>query len=115
MKKLLIILICFPLSILAQQQTVGLFVNEPSAYNGYTLFNPSGSNTTYLIDNCGYKVFEWESNFKPGLMVYLLENGNLLRTNRMPSSTLSAGGNGGRIEILDPNSNVLWSYVVNSD
>ena len=114
MKKLLLILLCLPM-IGFGQQTVGLFINEPSSYNGYTLFNSSASKTTYLIDNCGYKVYQWDSNFKPGLMVYLLDNGNLLRTNRLNNTTLGGGGSGGGIEILDTSSNVLWSYIVNSD
>ena len=114
MKKLLLILLCFPLMTLAQQ-TVGLFSNQPSSYNGYTLFNSLGSTNTYLIDNCGTKVYEWNSNFKPAASVYLLENGNLLRTNQFQNTTFSFGGTGGGIEILDPNSNVIWSYDVDSD
>ena len=114
MKKLLLILLCFPLMTLAQQ-TVGLFSNQPSSYNGYTLFNSFGSTNTYLIDNCGTKVYEWNSNFKPAASVYLLENGNLLRTNQFQNTTFSFGGTGGGIEILDPNSNVIWSYDVDSD
>ena len=97
------------------QQTVGLFSNQPSSYNGYTLFNSLGSTNTYLIDNCGVKVYEWNSNFKPAASVYLLENGNLLRTNQFQNTTFSFGGTGGGIEILDPNSNVIWSYDVDSD
>ena len=103
-----------PLLTLAQQ-TVGLFSNQPSSYNGYTLFNSLGSTNTYLIDNCGVKAYEWNSNFKPAAVVYLLDNGNLLRTNQLPNTTFSFGGTGGGIEILDPNSNVIWSYEVNSD
>ena len=60
MKKLLFLLLCFPLLTLAQQ-TVGLFSNLPESYNGYTLFNSLGSTNTYLIDNCGVKVYEWNS------------------------------------------------------
>ena len=115
MTKLLLIFLLSPILILGQQQTVGLFSNQPSAYNGYTLFNSSGSKTTYLIDNCGTKVYEWNSNYSPAASVYLLENGNLLRTNRLANTTFAFGGSGGGIEILDPNSNVIWSYEVNSD
>tara|TARA_B100001142_G_scaffold94693_1_gene96516 strand:- start:107 stop:1843 length:1737 start_codon:yes stop_codon:yes gene_type:complete len=115
MTKLLLIFLLSPILILGQQQTVGLFSNEPSAYNGYTLFNSSGSKTTYLIDNCGYKLYEWNSNFRPGLMVYLLEDGNLLRTKRLNNTVLNLGGSGGGIEILDASSNVIWQYEVNSD
>lgn len=97
------------------QQTVGLFSNESSSYNGYTLFNSMGSTTTYLIDNCGTKVYEWNSNYRPGASVYLLENGNLLRTNRLDSTAFSFGGQAGGIEILDSSSNVIWQYEVNTD
>ena len=114
MKKLLLILITLPM-IGFGQQTVGLFSNQPSSYNGYTLFNSFGSTATYLIDNCGTKVYEWNSNYLPAAAVYLLENGNLLRTNRLANTTFTFGGSGGGIEILDPNSNVIWSYEVNSD
>ncbi|MDC3390705.1 aryl-sulfate sulfotransferase [Flavobacteriales bacterium] len=114
MKKLLLILFCLPLMIFAQQ-TVGLFSNQNTAYNGYTLINSFGSNTTYLIDNCGTIVYEWHSNYGPAAAVYLLEDGNLIRTNRLDSTTFSFGGSGGGIEILDSNSNVIWQYEVNSD
>ena len=97
------------------QQTVGLFSNQNTAYNGYTLINSFGSKTTYLIDNCGTIVYEWNSNYGPAAAVYLLEDGNLLRTNRLDSTTFSFGGSGGGIEILDSNSNVIWQYEVNSD
>ena len=114
MKKLLLILIALPI-IGFGQQTVGLFSNLPESYNGYTLFNTLGSKNTYLIDNCGTKVYEWNSNYSPAASVYLLGNGNLLRTNRLDNTAFSFGGSGGGIEILDPNSNVIWSYEVNSD
>ena len=35
------------------QQTMGLFLNEPTAFDGYTLFEPQNSKETYLINNCG--------------------------------------------------------------
>ena len=68
-------------------QTVGLFQNSPEAYNGYTLF--SNNEITYLVDNCGDLVHTWESEYLPGFSLYLLENGNLLRTARIPGDFLS--------------------------
>ncbi|MEO0775718.1 MAG: hypothetical protein AAF146_04120 [Bacteroidota bacterium] len=69
----------------AQAQTIGLFQNDSLAFNGYTLFAPSSHTETYLIDNCGQVVNQWQSEYNPGLAVYLLENGDLLRTARIPS------------------------------
>lgn len=117
MKKILFFTISLLLSgFTFAQQTVGLFSNKPTAYNGYTLFNSFNSPTTYLIDNCGTKVYEWTSNNGgPAAAVYLLENGNLLRTYRPDSTYFTFGGSGGGIEILDSSSLVIWQYEVNSD
>ncbi len=97
----------FAVQFLAAQQTVGLFQNSPEAYNGYTLF--SNTQTTYLIDNCGEVVQTWQSAYQPGNSVYLLENGNLLRTARI-GGDFSGGGIGGRIELFSWEGGLLWAY-----
>ncbi len=92
------------------QQTVGLFTNTPESFDGYTLFGPQNSKTTYLINNCGEKVHSWLSLYNPGLSSYLLEDGVLLRTGRIPGM----GGGSGIVEMLDWDSNVIWSHSVSS-
>jgi len=101
-----LILIVFQLYLFAQDQTVGLFVNDNNSYNGYILFSPVGSTSTYLIDNCGQEINTWTSNYKPNLSVYLLENGNLLRS----CKTLNDPNINGRLEILDWDGNLVWHY-----
>lgn len=92
------------------QQTIGFQSNTPESYEGYTLFAPSNSSVTYLIDNCGYLVHSWESANDPGaIAVYLLEDGSLLRTERI-TSPFTGGGTGGQITITDWDGNVTWSY-----
>jgi len=92
------------------QQTVGLFINDSLSTNGYTLFAPGNNQTTYLIDNCGEVVHTWSSSITPpGVSVYLLENGNLLRTGRIQSS-FNGGGVGGRLEIFNWNDELIWRY-----
>ena len=98
------------LQICSAQQTVGLFENDSNAYNGYTLFAPQSNTNTYMIDNCGRLINSWSSNYRPGLSVYFLEDGSLLRTARRSSSVFSGGGTGGRIEKFDWNGNLTWSY-----
>ena len=93
MKKILFIFLFFPFLIFGQNQTVGLFQYDAGSYDGYTLF--SADENTYLIDNCGRLVHSWQSTYTPGLSVYLLENGNLLRTCRITNSIFSGGGSGG--------------------
>lgn len=93
-------------------QTVGLFYNLPGAESGYVLFAPGQSDTTYLIDKCGKRVHQWAGTDQPGLAVYLLEDGTLLRCNKTGNNQFNAGGQGGLLELLDWNSNVIWSYEI---
>ena len=80
-------------------KTVGLFLNEPEAFGGYTLFNKAWSETIYLIDNQGRVVHKWELDAK-SLFARLLENGNLL--------TLANTDQGSYVREVDRNGNVLW-------
>ncbi|MDX1476648.1 MAG: aryl-sulfate sulfotransferase [Saprospiraceae bacterium] len=89
------------------QQTVGLFAYEEGAYDGYTLFAPTGYEHTYLIDNCGMLINEWISPHTPGMSAYLLPDGDLLRAARI-SSTFNGGGSGGRIERYGWDGEIEW-------
>ena len=110
---ILFCVICSMSLLFSQEQTVGVFIYDDDVYDGYTLFSPSKN--TYLIDNCGNVINQWTSQYRPGLAVYLLEDGLLLRTNRVNNNDVfSGGGIGGALEKLDWNSNVLWSYSYNS-
>ncbi len=98
----------------AQSQTVGLLNYEQGSLNGYTLFNPIRSTSTYLIDNCGRLVKEWESIYTPGNSTYLTEYGNLLRTasSGVQSNPVFAfGGAGERIQEVDWDNNLLWEFI----
>lgn len=115
MKKLFL---CFCLNSLAltafSQQTVGTLLNTSGSYDGYTLFAPMSSNTTYLIDNCGQLINSWEATDSPALSAYLLEDGNLLRTLRTNNQTFTAGGKGGAVQLFDWDGNLQWEYEVSS-
>ncbi|MEZ4953569.1 MAG: aryl-sulfate sulfotransferase [Saprospiraceae bacterium] len=88
-------------------QTMGIFLNDSLSVNGYTLFTVN--KITYLIDNCGFEVNRWVSNYQSNSAIYLLENGNLLRTGRV-SGSFSGGGIGGRIELFNWEGDLLWAY-----
>ena len=72
---------------------------QESSFNGYTLFPPMASDTTYLINNSGEVVQAWASDFRPRHSAYLLEDGNLLRS-----------GEGGHIQLIKWNGTVVWDY-----
>ncbi|MCX6230428.1 MAG: aryl-sulfate sulfotransferase [Bacteroidetes bacterium] len=94
----------------AQTQTMGVFVNDTAnAYKGYLLLAPKQYTKTYLINNEGRKLHEWTaSTYAPGQAVYLLENGNLLRTCMTQGNLGTGGGEGGRIEEYNWNDSLIW-------
>lgn len=98
-------------------RTVGLFINNTSkVYNGYTLFAPKQNTMTYLINNEGRIIHEWNaSTYAPGQSVYLLENGHILRACMTKGKLSSGGGEGGRIEEYDWDDNLVWELDFSTD
>ncbi len=112
-KAILLLLFVTGLASIQAQNTVGLFDYQADAEEGYVLFSPFPSNNTYLIDNCGRLVHEWESDYKPAASVILLENGHLLRTASMgipANPTFAFGGGGEKIQEVDWDGTVLWEF-----
>jgi hypothetical protein len=93
-----------------QTRTMGLFVNDTSkTFKGYTVFAPKQNTMTYIINNEGRLVHQWTNSiYPPGQSVYLLENGNLLRTCMTKGQLGTGGGEGGRIEEYDWDDNLVW-------
>jgi len=87
-------------------------INVP--YEGYTLFAPMWDTKTYLIDNDGKVLNSWNSLYTDSQGVYLLENGNLIRTSLVASDTIFSGGAQGRIEMFNTDGDKLWSYEYTS-
>jgi hypothetical protein len=113
MKKIIIsiVVIGLFLSYAPSSTTTGVFFNNKESFDGYTLFTPEFSTKTYLIDNDGKIVHTWKSNHIQGLAVYLLENGNLLRSDSpgINPAFLSAGYSG-RVEMFDWNGTLIWEF-----
>jgi len=70
----------------------GLLLNEPGAFEGYTLFSPAYQNYAYLIDNHGRLAHTWPSVDR---LARLLDNGNVLSSGNMES---------------DPDGNIVWEF-----
>lgn len=93
------------------QKTVGLFVNDVRAWEGYTLFAPKHYTSTYLINNQGLLVHAWTGGEnEPGQSAYLLENGHLLRAAMTRGPLSTGGGEGGRVEEYDWDGNLVWEF-----
>src|SRR5262249_24270450 len=76
------------------------------------LFSPIASTSVFLMSLDGQKLHEWTTRYAPGYSVYLLPNGRLLRATSLPDRPFSAmqGSNGGRVEMLDWNSDSVWRF-----
>ena len=96
-------------------QTVGTtFINQ-NVFEAYTLI--TANTKSFLINNCGEVINEWNSTYLPGNAVYLLPNGNLLRAGRLEdgSSDIVFGGQGGIVELFDWDDNLIWSYTYSTN
>ena len=99
----------------SQDQTVGVSIfDEDETMEGYTFFTPNSSNKAYIIDNCGYVINEYIRGNRPGFSAYILDNGLMLRTNKVNDAFFSQSSTGGQVELVDWNNNTVWSYVFNT-
>jgi hypothetical protein len=91
---------------------LGVVVNGPKAFAGYTLVFPLSSTKTYLIDMQGRVVRTWQSRYMAGQDAYLLENGNLLRAADLAENEAYFAGasKGGRIQEFSWDGKLLWDY-----
>ncbi|MBI5363013.1 MAG: aryl-sulfate sulfotransferase [Planctomycetes bacterium] len=100
----------------ADDEPRGLRVNDPAATPGYTLLAPLNSKTLYLVDAKGEVAHTWVTQFAPGGVTRLLPNGHVLRAAQLPDpKRFHGGGIAGRIEELDWDGNVVWSYELATD
>ena len=83
--------------------------NGPPA-SGYNLFNPMTSKTAYLMDNDKNIIRSWTSSYNPGLALYLLDDGSLLRNATTESTDFDEGGAAGRVELFDWDGNLIWEF-----
>ena len=85
------------------------------AFNGMTLFTPTGSgtagnNTTYLINNNLEGINSWIHPRGAASIPYLLEDSTLIYPYRVQNPSMSAGGVGGGISKYNWEGDILWSY-----
>lgn len=94
----------------------GLIYNSGHAAPGYILFSPLLSDTTYLVDINGQVVHMWKGDYAPGAGLYLLDDGNLLRSARDPEVTsFRSGGVGGLVEEYTWDGELVWKWGVASE
>lgn len=87
-----------------------LTINSDKAADGYILFNPTSSGSTYLMDREGQILHEWKGYFHSWL-AYLMNDGRVIRNAVDPDAPVFyAGGMAGRMDEIDANGQVTWEY-----
>jgi hypothetical protein len=96
---------------------LGLQINKPNAFQGYTLVFPLQSTKTYLIDMQGRVVRTWESKYGAGQDAYLLEDGHLLRPANLGDNEALFGGasQGGRIQEFTWDGKLIWDFKFHNE
>ncbi|HEV3444726.1 MAG TPA: aryl-sulfate sulfotransferase [Gemmataceae bacterium] len=96
---------------------LGVIVNKPNAFPGYTLIFPLESTTTYLIDMQGRLTRSWESKYTAGQDAYLLENGHLLRSAKLGTEEafFAGSGAGGRIQEFTWDGELVWDFKFHNE
>jgi hypothetical protein len=82
--------------------------------DGQILFAPMWGTTTYLIDGTGTVNHTWPSSFIPGVGVWWLGDGTILRTIRVGAGP-GTGGAGGGVQKVQWDGTVIWDFRYNTN
>ena len=74
---------------------------------GQILYAPMQSKTAYLINHDGSVNHTWDSEYRPGQSVYLLEDGSILYAIKL---SYSHGGAGGGIQRISWDGSLMWDF-----
>ena len=98
-----------------QTQTVGTLINDEGVFDGYSLVTSLTSKNIYLIDNCGLKVHEWQTD-NGTLVAYLQPNGDIIQAGVVQQAgNWGNGGQHGKLTRYSWNGTKLWSYTTSDD
>ena len=97
----------------------GLTIATDAAGDGYLLVSVVQSMDTLLLARDGRIVHVWPGDYYPGNTVYLLPDGDLLRTASLPGNPIANGGQwgaaNGRLERVNWDGEVVWSFEYMTD
>jgi hypothetical protein len=81
---------------------------------GQILYSPTFTTTTYLRYADGSLNHSWASSFFPGVAVWWLSDGTILRTIRVGIGPL-AGGAGGGVQKVEWDGTIVWDFRYNTN
>ncbi len=83
----------------------------------YILYTPMKSPNTYLVRKSDNEIVNvWESEYEPGTHLALKENGNLVRSGRIPNENFGPlPGMGGLFQEMTPSGEVIWEFQYSNE
>ena len=112
-----IIILLSGISILpsSRSQTIHQTYEQSSmSLDGQILYAPMWTTTTYLIDGTGTINHSWASSYFPGVAVWWLGDGTILRTIRVGVGP-GTGGAGGGVQKVEWDGTVVWDFRYNTN
>ena len=95
------------------QEINQIFEKNKITDEGQILYSPMWRFETYLINNTGIINHTWPSSFIPGVAVWWLGDGAILRTIRVGIGP--GGGAGGGVQIIQWDGTITWDYRYNTN
>lgn len=83
--------------------------------NSYTLAVENGGTKSYLLDKAGNEIKEWLFDDNLGNDLELLPEGKLLGIFKSDNATITFGGYGGVVKIINPDGSIDWEYEYSSE
>jgi hypothetical protein len=80
-------------------------------FDGYALYNLQNNNTSYLVDKDGNIAHSWSCAVACNYAVLLMESGNIMRGGVYSSNQLNGAAEGGLVQEIDPDGNIVWSFT----
>jgi len=85
-------------------------------FDGFVLVNDASANRVYLMDKTTTVIHEWNLNGKRlGNDAFLLDNGRLLAMLESEAPTITLGGFGGVLAIINKDGVLEWSYEYSNE
>lgn len=82
--------------------------------DSYVLAVEGGGTEAYLLDKQGHKRYTWQFEDNLGNDLELLPNGQLIGIFKSEAPTITYGGYGGKIKIINSDGSVSWEYEYSS-
>lgn len=83
-------------------------------HDNLTLAVVNGSQTSFLVNKQGQKVYSWEFEDRLGNDLEILPDGRLLGIFKDENAEITFGGYGGIIKIINPDNSIAWEFNYSS-